>query len=104
MAEFNDVSRDVRSMHIVLKAIEDYWTENDKLSSIQRQDLAVLAEACNETLQELAELLEKHKSLGSQWKRPIDRMKWAAKGIAPIRDNLLKNTVYLSAFNTTITK
>ena len=104
MAEFNDVSRDVRSMHIVLKAIEDYWTENNKLSPTQWQDLAMLAEACNETLQELSELLEKHKSLGSQWKRPIDRMKWAAKRIAPIRDNLLKNTVYLSAFNTTITK
>lgn len=90
-------------MHIVLKAIEDYWTAND-LSSLQKQDLAVLAEACKETLQDLTLLLEKHKSLGSQWKRPIDRMKWAAKGIAPIRDNLLKNTVYLSAFNTTITK
>lgn len=91
-------------MHIVLKAIEDYWTENNKLTPIQREDLAVLAEACKETLEELTELLEKHTSLGSQWKRPIDRMRWAAKGIAPIRDNLLKNTVYLSAFNTTITK
>lgn len=90
-------------MHIVLKAIEDYWIANE-LSALQRQDLAVLAEACKETLQELTDLLEKHKSLGSQWKHPIDRMKWAAKGIAPIRDNLLKNTVYLSAFNTTITK
>lgn len=45
-------------MHIVLKAIEDYWTENT-LSSIQRQDLVVLAEACKEPLQELKNIVGK---------------------------------------------
>ncbi|KAL8652904.1 MAG: hypothetical protein Q9226_004067 [Calogaya cf. arnoldii] len=101
-AEFKDLSREVSSLHFVLKAIENYWREHD-LGPNERYELFNLVEGCREVLKDLGQRLDKYQKLGSKmWKSPIGRIRWAAKDIAPIRTKLLRNALYLSTFNTTL--
>jgi hypothetical protein len=104
--EFRDLSREVISMHIVLKAIETYWKaetdrEND-LSADQKDDLKRLAAGCEEVLGELEKLMDTHKNLarGASF---ISRMRWVPKDINKIRNTLMLRTTLLSTFNSTIT-
>ena len=90
-------------MHFVLKAIECSWAISD-LASDQRYELSSLAEGCQEVLKDLERLLDKYQSLGSNWKNPLDRFRWAATKIAPLRSRLLHSCVYLSTFNTTLAR
>ena len=90
-------------MHFVLKAIEEAWGAND-LAPYQRYELSNLVEGCREVLRDLERKLDKYQSLGSNWKSPLDRFRWAAEDIAPIRVKLMHNAVYLSTFNTTLAR
>lgn len=90
-------------MHFVLKAIEEAWGAND-LAPYQRYELSNLVEGCREVLIDLERKLDKYQSLGSNWKSPLDRFRWAAEDIAPIRVKLVHNAVYLSTFNATLTR
>ena len=106
MTEFKDLSRDVRSMHIVLQAVQRYWEEqterNTDLSTVNKRDLQELTESCKEVLFEIQALLEKHGDLGAGggW---MSRMKWMTNEIGPLRMRLLARTSYLSQFNNAIT-
>ena len=99
--EFRDISREVSSLHIVLKAIETFWERVD-LSPLHRYDLSQLAEGCKEVLKDLEKGLDKYQSLGSNWKHPIDRIRWAATNVEPVRHRLISNVVLLSNFNATV--
>ena len=99
--EFKDLSREVSSMHFVIKAIERFWRSYD-LAPFQRYELSNVVEGCREVLVELESKLDKYQSLGSNWKSPMDRFRWAASDIAPMRTRLMHNAIYLSTFNTTL--
>jgi len=101
VVEFRDISREVSSLQIVLKAVEKAWRARD-LSPIERYEVAEISAGCKEVLTDLEKNLDKYQSLGSRWKNPIDRMRWASKDIAPLRNRLISNTVLLSTFNTTL--
>ncbi|KAL8794104.1 MAG: hypothetical protein Q9195_003289 [Heterodermia aff. obscurata] len=83
------------------QTIEEAWGAND-LAPNQRYELSNLVEGCREVLRDLEHKLDKYQSLGSNWKSPLDRFRWAAEDIAPIRVKLMHNAVYLSAFNASI--
>lgn len=99
--EFKDLSREVSSMHFVIKAIERLWNSYD-LAPFQRYELSNAVEGCREVLEELESKLDKYQSLGSNWKSSMDRFPWAASDIAPMRTRLMHNAIYLSTFNTTL--
>lgn len=62
------------------------------------------SDGCKEVLKDLESKLDKYQSLGSNWKNPVDRIRWAATNIAPVRVRLMHNAVYLSTFNATLAR
>ena len=90
-------------MHFVLKAIERSCGARD-LEADQEYELASLMEGCREVLDDLEHKLDKYQSLGSNWKNPLDRFRWAATNIDPLRTRLMHNAVYLSTFNTALAR
>ena len=62
------------------------------------------SDGCKEVLKDLESKLDKHQSLGSNWKSPVDRIGWAATNIAPLRTRLMHNASYLSTFNMTLAR
>jgi hypothetical protein len=106
VTEFKDLSRDVRSMHIVLQAVQEYWEEQARdgheLSAKHLANLEELSDSCKEVLVELETLLEKHGELGAG-AGFLARMKWVPKNIGPLRMRLLARTNSLSSFNNIMT-
>ena len=74
VSEFNDISKEVNLLHMVLEAIETHWKEN-RLDSKTGKNLGVHTEGCIESLRDLEAILDKHKSLGMVKKRKIERLK-----------------------------
>lgn len=101
MSEFDDVSKEVAVLRMVLEAIETHWKENE-LDSITRTNLGVHTEGCIETLRDLEGILDKHKSLGMVKKRKIERLTWLCQNLAPIRTALVNKATYLSIYHDTI--
>jgi hypothetical protein len=102
VTEFKDLSRDVRSMQIVLKATQEHWEEQVRdgyeVPAKQLADLEELSDSCKEVLFELETLLDKHGELraGAGF---LARMKWIPHHLSPLRMRLLARTHYLSSFN-----
>jgi len=90
-------------MHFVVKAIESSWNAQD-LAPYQRYELASLVDGCREVMKDLEHKIDKHQSLGSNWRNPMDRFRWAAKDITPVRTKLMHNALYLSTFNATLAR
>ena len=101
VSEFNDISKEVNVLHMVLEAIDIHWKENE-LDSKTRNNLGFHTEGCIETLRDLQEILDKHKSLGMVKKRKIERLKWVGQNLAPIRTALINRATYLSIYHDTI--
>ena len=74
--------------------------DSNDLAPFQRYELSNIVQGCREVLQDLGSKLDKYRSLGS--KSPMDRFRWAANDIAPIRTRLMHNALYLSTFNMTL--
>ena len=106
MTEFKDLSRDVRSMHIVLTAIQQFWEKEAQdgyeLSARHLANLQELSDSCKEVLEDVEALLDKHGDLGAG-AGFLSRMKWAPKHIGPLRMRLLVRTNSLSSFNNIMT-
>jgi hypothetical protein len=106
VTEFKDLSRDVRSMQIVLKAIQEHWEEQIRdghaVPAKHLASLEELSDSCKEVLIELERLLDKHGELGAG-AGFLARMKWVPKNLAPVRMRLLARTHHLSYFNSIMT-
>jgi len=92
-------------MHIVLDAIHHHWTRK-KLSLVHRQDLYYLADASEEPLKRLDELLRTHGGLGEGKRSFRDRMRWVGKSlvdaIKPIQAELDKKSERMFRFHAVI--
>ncbi len=99
--DFRAVSTEVASLHLVLNEARE--TAND-LSESKREDLRRLINGCKSVLQELEALLERYKSLGTQSRRPWDRLRWGNGQVKDIRQRLISSTASLTSFNTSLTK
>ena len=99
--DFRAVSTEVASLHLVLNEARE--TAND-LSESKREDLRRLINGCKSVLQELEELLERYKSLGTPSKRTWDRLRWGNGRVKDIRQRLISSTASLTSFNTSLTK
>jgi hypothetical protein len=106
VTEFKDLSRDVRSMQIVLKAIQEHWEEQVRdgyeVPAKQLANLKELSDSCKEVLFELQTLLDKHGELGAT-AGFLARMKWIYQNTGLLRMRLLVRTHHLSSFNNVMT-
>ena len=101
--DFQSISTDVLSMHVVLKEIEDHILDRS-LPKAQEENLTSVAQACHAILKELESVLGKYESLGTKAQRTWDRMRWGIEEIDKLRMRLVTTTTMLVAFNTTVTK
>jgi hypothetical protein len=106
VTEFKDLSRDVRSMQIVLKAIQEHWEEQVRdgyeVPAEQLASLEELSDSCKEVLIELETLLDRHGELGAG-AGFLARMRWLSTNFGPLRMRLLARTHHLSSFNNIMT-
>jgi hypothetical protein len=96
---FINISKEVLSLHAVLKEVEDLLSEQDQHHPEMRLDsLATITEGCHDVLRDLQVLTRKYESLGWRSKRSWDRLRWGSNDIAELRQRLTSNTVMLTAF------
>ena len=99
--DFRAVSIEVASLHLVLHEAKE---TAHGLSASQGEDLRQLINGCESVLQELEELLQRYKSLGTQSRRTWDRLRWGRGPVNDIRQRLISSTASLTSFNTSLTK
>ncbi|KIW26224.1 uncharacterized protein PV07_09337 [Cladophialophora immunda] len=100
-AQFKDISHEVSNLHFVLKQIEKLLKQST-LSPEEQYELSQICQPCKESLKELEGLLDKHSSLLSVHKRPLDIARWASRDMGAIRAKLHGNIMSLLAFNVTL--
>ncbi|KFX92266.1 hypothetical protein V490_05496 [Pseudogymnoascus sp. VKM F-3557] len=101
-AEFNRISSEVASLHVVIKETEEYVTETQGLSPSRDARLTILIDGCKEVLLELEALLNNYESLGTQAQRSWDRVRWGLEELADVRSRIISNTSLLTAFNSSL--
>src|SRR5579862_6858515 len=94
---FQNISREVLSLHALIKEMEEILAAQT-LSSSRQARLKTIGDGCCSVLEELQSLVDKYESLGTQSKRTWDRMKWGCNDIAELRSRLTSNTILLTAF------
>lgn len=100
---FNSISSEVASLHIVLKEVEESLS-GQTLSGSQETQLRTLGNGCNDVLNDLNMLVEKYNSFGTNSQRTWDRVKWGREDIQSIRERLISNITMLNTFNAILTK
>lgn len=103
-AEFNRMSGEVASLHVVIKETEEYVAETQGLSPSRDARLTILIDGCKEVLAELESLLNTYESLGTQAQRSWDRVRWGLEELADVRSRIISNTSLLTAFNSSLAK
>ncbi|OBU00635.1 hypothetical protein VE01_01248 [Pseudogymnoascus verrucosus] len=101
-AEFNRISSEVASLHVVIKETEEYVSETEGLSPSRDARLTILIDGCKEVLTELESLLNNYESLGTQAQRSWDRVRWGLEELADVRSRIISNTSLLTAFNSSL--
>ncbi|KFY26110.1 hypothetical protein V493_04256 [Pseudogymnoascus sp. VKM F-4281 (FW-2241)] len=101
-AEFNRMSGEVASLHVVIKETEEYVAETQGLSPSRDARLTILIDGCKEVLAELESLLNTYESLGTQAQRSWDRVRWGLEELADVRSRIISNTSLLTAFNSSL--
>lgn len=94
---FKNISEEVSSLHLVLKELEEIYSD-ETLSAGQQSRLEKVADGCRTVLEDLQRILDRYNSLATNSKRTWDRVGWGANDIAELRSRLISNTVLLTAF------
>lgn len=98
--DFNNISNEVLSLHIVLKEVQDSLT-CQQLNQRQEAELESVRKGCTDVLKDLDKLLRKYGGLRTTRSLTVwDRVKWGMEDVKTMRDRLISNTTMLSAFNT----
>ena len=93
--EFKNLTSELSSMHIVLKEVNDEFSD---LSPERQIALGTILDRVKGVFEDVKVHLSKHKSLGTQKKRVRDRFKWGAEPHADLRQRLISNTTLLTNF------
>jgi hypothetical protein len=94
---FENISREVLSLHAVLKESEE--TVFALPLSLEKQTrLKAIGDGCRRVLEDLQSLVQKYQRLGTQTRRTWDRMKWHTEDIAELRSRLTSNVVMLNTW------
>ena len=93
---FQNLSQEVSSLHIVLKELEEIYSDAP-LSTAQQSRLETVGDGCRAVLEDLQGILDRYNSLGTKTKRTWDRLGWGSKDVSELRSRLISNTVLLTA-------
>jgi len=102
---FKKISRDVSSLHILLKETGEMVTElalNEGLDSRMVKQLRYLILGCDEVLTGLRELLSRLKHLRSRSRFTLDRFLWSSGDVKDLRDRIVSYIIVLKQFCNTI--
>ena len=104
--DFKDVSREVATLHLLLKETERYLSnQNGELNSDWEARIRNLEDGCKEILADLEKILEKYKSLGKSSKKLKDKVRFALlEDIKSIRGRLMSCIATVTAFNSSIAR
>jgi hypothetical protein len=104
-ADFQNISGEVLSLHVILKETEDLINENGGYLSPQSEArLMDIGNGCYGVFKDLEALLAKYESMGTQSRRTWNRLKWGLEDINAIRDRLVSNTSMLASFSAVLAK
>jgi len=100
--DFQTISGEVISLHIVLKETKHLTAECGKLDAEREADLVQIGNGCREVLEDLESHLARYDRLGTQQQRTWDWMRFGLDDISEIRARLISHTGMLTALNTII--
>jgi hypothetical protein len=103
--EFKKISRDVSSLHVVLKETGEMITElaqNEGLDPRKVKQLRHLTLGCHDVLTELRKLLSRFNRLKSSSRFTLDRLLWSPGDVKDLRDRIVWNFTVLGQLCHTI--
>jgi hypothetical protein len=77
---FKDISIDVLALLTLLEEVDKIFS-GQSFPESRRDSLAKIRRGCDSILDKLQSIIDKHKSLGSDNKRTMDRLTWPSKDI-----------------------
>lgn len=105
-AEFEELSREVSTLHTAIKELQDEVENEDSIlnraGSTKKKEVEDLVRNCRTGLQQLQRLVMRYKSLGTNQKRTWDRIKFGTEGVQDIREKLTFHTSAIQLFLTTL--
>ena len=104
--EFEEVSREVITLHTGIKELEEDARNPESLLNREginrKSELEILLRNCMIVLRELQRLVIKYKSLGTNHKRAWDRVKCGTEGVQSIREKLTFYAASITLFLTSL--
>ncbi|KAG9228931.1 hypothetical protein BJ875DRAFT_216445 [Amylocarpus encephaloides] len=100
--EFDNISNEVASLHIVLKNTADHIFQHG-VDLSRDAELGRLKTGCRTVLEDIQKLLMRYDNLGAKKRNAWQRTRWALEDISGIRDRLTSNVALLTAFNSNLT-
>ena len=105
-AEFDEVSREVISLHAAIKELEDEAGKTNSLlkhaSDAKRQELDQIIRNIRIVLGQLEKLVTKYQSLSSKHRKKWDIFKFGKEGLNEIRSKAVFHTSAVNLFLTTL--
>ncbi len=105
-ADFEEVARELISLHTAIKELEDEASNSDSILSragISKQnELREILHNCRSILTQLEKLVTKYKSLGTKHKRKWDAVRFGAEGLGELRSKIAFHTSAINLFLTTL--
>jgi len=119
--QFRNFSQEILSLHVVVRKVEDQLGISGSgktadvgtlpgsggvvtLSAKDKNDLKILYNGLQTVVKELHDLLNTYRSLASNRRNPIDKLRWGQEDLAGLRDKLLLNVTLLTSFNASLAK
>jgi chromosome segregation ATPase len=105
-AEFEEVAREVSSLHTALKELEEEARKPHSLLSkaapSKQEELAELLKNIKAVLAQLEKLLKKYSSLSSKYRRKWDIIRFGKEGTGEIRTKITFHTSAINLFLTSL--
>lgn len=105
-SEFEEISREVSTLHTAIKELQDEVENEDSIlnraGGSKKKEVEELVRHCRMVLLQLQRLVTRYKSLGTNQKRTWDRIKFGTEGVQDIREKLTFHTSAIQLFLTTL--
>jgi hypothetical protein len=100
--EFQELSKEVSSLHTALKELEDEASDPQSLlnrrGARRKDELFMIRDNIETALQQLDDIVKRYQSLGRREKKTWDRVRFAAEDLDAIRGKLVFHTSAISLF------
>jgi hypothetical protein len=105
-AEFDEIAREVITLHTGIKELEDEATDPDSILNRtgigRKKELETLLQNCMTVLRQLQRLVGRYKSLGTNQKKAWDLVRFGTEGVGAIREKLTFHAAGITLFLTSL--